>query len=87
MKEFKVVNKVDNAEQYTGAQPHSDIYDNYVGAPVEAETAAEAIEFAIDKLCEDIRSNGYDCECDNETITVYDTDGNIYEQYYDFKVE
>ena len=87
MREFKVVNKVDNAEQYTGAQPHSDIYDNYVGAPVEAETAAEAIEFAIDKLCEDICNNGYKCKINGETITVYDENGNVHEQYYDFKAE
>lgn len=51
---------------------------------VLAENEIEAVEFAIDRLFEDIRNNGYNADVENKEIIVYNEDDEIYERYTDF---
>ena len=51
---------------------------------VLAENEIEAVEFAIDRLFEDIRNNNFNADVDNNEIIVYDEDDEICERYTDF---
>lgn len=87
MKKFNVENAVRNAEQIAGHEPYdANLTFNSVDDYIEAETADEAIEFAIDYIVEQIRNSGEynDIRVADEEITVYDDDGNAVEEYYNF---
>lgn len=84
MQKFIIENAVQNANQYIGVEPYNFMdKDNYIGDYVEAETAEEAIDFALDYLVELIVGNGFKAERDEESITVYD-EGKVIEYYYNF---
>ena len=87
MKKFNVENAVRNSEQILGHEPYdANIKDDYVGDYIEADTAEEAIEYAIDSIVEAIRQNSdySDIRVENEEITVYDDEGNAVEEYFNF---
>ena len=76
MKKYQVECIVDNRDQYYGKTPHNDIYDDYVGDYVDAESPEEAISLAIDYILENIVQNPqnglFDAECVDNEILVYD---------------
>ena len=94
MKKYQVECIVDNRDQYYGKTPHNDIYDDYVGDYVDAESPEEAISLAIDYILENIVQNPqnglFDAECVDNEILVYDysddeCDEPVIAYYYKFR--
>jgi hypothetical protein len=82
MKKYKVENAVRTAGMIAAGE-HADITDNYVGDCIEAETAQEAIEIAMDYIAENIP----DAVVEIDSVSVYNDDGEIVEEYYKFSAE
>lgn len=84
MKKFQVENSIMNAGQTAGYAPHDEMLNDYIGCEIEAETAEEAIEFAMDYLFEQATQNGYsEIERNDREITISE-DGEPVEKYYNF---
>lgn len=89
---FKVTFAGLNAEQIAGTKSYeinnrTCVIDDFV----EAEDASEAVDFAIDWLIERTKENNVYSDCSveriDDTISIYDEDGNEIEQYTNFKAE
>lgn len=80
-KEYRVKFYIDDAEQVEGKKAHSDIWEC---EDTVAETPEEAIQDIIDFLhC----NEGGEIDSENKTVTVYEIDGSLYQQYYNFTAE
>lgn len=80
MKKFKVENALRTADMIEATE-HTDITDNYVGDYIEADTAEEAIEIAMDYIAERIHANTV---MTGNSVLVYNDDDEIVEEYYKF---
>lgn len=81
---FIVENAVRNASQISGTDPYDPhITDNFVGDSIEACSAEEAIDFAIDYL---IDQSDLMCERTPYGIKCY-SDGEVVLEYYGFKAK
>lgn len=84
MKKYLVENAIQNANQYAGIEPYNSTdKNNHIGDYVDANNSEEAIDFAIDYLVDQIKSNGFKVNRDKEGITVYDGE-KVIEYYYNF---
>lgn len=83
MKKFKVENAVRTAEMIETTE-HTNITDNYVGDYIEADTAEEAIDLAIDFLAEKTEQNGYNTVITGDSVLVYSDDDEVIAEYYKF---
>lgn len=80
-KEYRVKFYIDDAEQVEGKKVHSDIWECEYTV---AETPEEAIQDIIDFLhC----NEGGEIDSADKTVTVYEIDGSLYQQYYNFTAE
>ena len=80
MKKFKVENAIRTAEMIEATE-HTDITDNYVGDYIEADTAEEAIDLAMDFLAE---QSGCNTVMTGDSVLVYNDDDEIVAEYYRF---
>ena len=80
MKKFKVENAYRTAEMIERTE-HTEITDNYVGDYIEADTAEEAIDFAMDFLAE---QSGCNTVMTGDSILVYNDEDEIIGECYKF---
>lgn len=81
---FIVENAFRNASQIAGIEPYDPlITDNFVGDSIEACSAEEAIDLAIDYLME---QSDLMCERTPDGIKCY-SDGEVVLEYYGFKAK
>lgn len=87
MKKYQVECSRETAGQAEGRVPHDAISMDYIGNYIAAETKGEAIDFAIDWIadhCGTTEIDEIDVDREAQTITVFDADGEIIEQYFNF---
>lgn len=87
MKKWLVECMVDDREQFAGIKPHDEIYHDVLSDFVEAESPKEAIEYAIDRIIEDAINNGCTSERYEETVVIYDRNGEKVEYNYNFRAK
>lgn len=70
------------------ATENTELTDNYIGNSIEANTAEEAIDTAMDYIAEKINESG-DCraETENDSVVVYDYDDEIVGKYLRFQAK
>ena len=58
---------------------------NYIGNTIEADSAEEAIEIAMDYIAEQANANSdHHAEIEGESVVVYNEDDEIVEEYCSF---
>ena len=83
MKKFQVENAYRTAEMIATGE-YTNITMDHIGDYIEAETAEEAIEIAMDYIMDEIHANSYyRAEIEGGSVLVYDDDA-IIEEYCRF---
>ncbi|MGN1456950.1 MAG: hypothetical protein ACI4XP_03225 [Acutalibacteraceae bacterium] len=78
--------RVENAVEVKGNE-NTNTKDVYCGGYINAETAEEAIQLAIECIAEEIRNTtDYEVETTEDEVKVYD-EGEEIESYYGFDAE
>ena len=69
MKKYNVEAIMDNAAQWRGEEPHSNVSMTITGHDTEAETPAEAVELVQDWIKENLPYN-LTAEAENEDLVI-----------------
>lgn len=84
MKKFQVENAYRNADMIEAGE-YSNITFDFIGDYIEANTAEEAIELAMDYIAEQVHANSDNhAEIKGDSIVVLDDDDGIVEEFYGF---
>ena len=67
---------------------NAEIADNYIGDTIEADTAEEAIEIAMDYIAEQINAvSEHRAEVEGSSVIVYGEDDEVIEEYTNFEAK
>lgn len=83
MKKYNVEAIMDNAAQWRGDAPHSNVSMAITGDYTEAETPAEAVGLVQDWIKENLPYN-FTAEAENEDLVIYNENGEVVEAYINF---
>jgi hypothetical protein len=86
MKKYTVDYSLRNAGQISGEEPYSLYPTERVDQEIEAETAEQAVEYAIDYVAENLRQYGNfdNVETKEDEVVAFNEDGKAVEEYYNF---